>query len=343
MEQSNSSAPPRWKPGSFIVLGLLCVALAAVFAGFAIDPPGAEASASEPGTAVLNADPSPLAVMLWTVLAAVFALAGLVAGVVGAIRVGLRMEDTDALARRQTELLKTIAERMLHSDTAKQIAYREEDLALIRETIRKDISKGDFEAAMVLVQALAHTYGYREEAEKYREEIDQARNAQVEAKITEEVARFDDQLARHEFSEANLTAAKLQRLYPHHERVTRLTRRVIEARDEYKRHLERRFLEAARREDLDEAMRLMVELDKYLTEKEAEPFRETARGVIGKQRDNLGVQFKMAVHDREWTAAVQAGEQIIQDFPNSRMADEVRGMIDLLRERAAGQLAAHRG
>ena len=62
--------------------------------------------------------------------------------------------------------------------------------------------------------------------------------------------------------------------------------------------------------------------------------------MIGKQRDNLGVQFKLAIHDKEWTEAVRVGEGIIKEFPNSRMADEVRELLDLLRERAAGEQAA---
>jgi len=88
-------------------------------------------------------------------------------------------------------------------------------------------------------------------------------------------------------------------------------------------------------------MQLIREMDKYLTEQEAEPLRETARGVIGKARDNLGVQFKLAVRDKEWVAAVNIGEQIIRDFPNSKMSDEVRSMLDVLRQRAAGQQAAN--
>ncbi|MEM8783700.1 MAG: hypothetical protein AAGE65_12715, partial [Planctomycetota bacterium] len=90
----------------------------------------------------------------------------------------------------------------------------------------------------------------------------------------------------------------------------------------------------------DGAMKLLKELDKYLQPGEAKQFEEVARGVIGKQRDNLGVQFKLAVHDKEWLNSVRIGEQIIREFPNTRMADEVRGMLDLLRERAAGQQAA---
>ena len=67
-----------------------------------------------------------------------------------------------------------------------------------------------------------------------------------------------------------------------------------------------------------------------------------ARGVIGKKRQNLGVQFKLAVADHEWIDALHVGEQIIADFPNTKMADEVLSMMDLLKERAAGQQQAAR-
>lgn len=72
------------------------------------------------------------------------------------------------------------------------------------------------------------------------------------------------------------------------------------------------------------------------------PSRSARSPVVSsvKKRDNLGVQFKMAVHDKEWLKSIRVGEQIIRDFPNTRMAEEVRERIDLLRERAAGQQAA---
>ena len=124
------------------------------------------------------------------------------------------------------------------------------------------------------------------------------------------------------------------------ERVAHLADYVAKAQEDYKQQLEREFLAAAQKDDVDGAIELLKQLDEYLTEREGEPFREVARGVIGKKRDNLGVQFKMAVQDKEWLKAIRVGEQIIRDFPNTRMAEEVRERIDLLRERAAGQQAA---
>ena len=90
-------------------------------------------------------------------------------------------------------------------------------------------------------------------------------------------------------------------------RVEGLRRRVGHARARYKMDLERRFLHAAQGEQHDGALALVKELDAYLTEDEAEPFREVARGVIGKARENLGVQFKLAVQDRDWRRALDAG------------------------------------
>jgi outer membrane protein assembly factor BamD (BamD/ComL family) len=52
------------------------------------------------------------------------------------------------------------------------------------------------------------------------------------------------------------------------------------------------------------------------------------------------VQFKLAMHDKEWTRSVEVGQQIIREFPNTKMADEVRGMLDMLRQRAADEQAA---
>ena len=66
--------------------------------------------------------------------------------------------------------------------------------------------------------------------------------------------------------------------------------------------------------------------------------RLVAEGVVGKRRETLGAQFKLAVNDRRWVEAARVGETIIAEFPNAKMAEEVRSMIDILRSRA-GQAA----
>ncbi len=236
--------------------------------------------------------------------------------------------------------LQIIADRMLLSDTAKRIAYRNEDVNALREAIREDIQKKDFDAALVLVQEMSQTFGYREEAEEFREQIATARSSEIDARITVLLQRLDQIIAAHDYKQAMTDALKIKRIYPDNTRVQELDKVVAQAQEDYKHQLERDFLAAAQKDDVEGAIELLKQLDGYLSEREAEPFREIARGVIGKKRDNLGVQYKMAVQDKEWVKAIRVGEQIIREFPNTRMAQEARDYMDGLRERAAGQQAA---
>ncbi len=278
----------------------------------------------------------------------ILAMASVYCLLAGAVRCGVYGRASKGVPARadindQGDLLtqlQIISDRMLLSDTAKRIAYRQEDVNALREAIRDDIIKKDFDAAMVLVQEMSQTFGYREEAEEFREQIVTARSSVIDARITVLLQRLDQIIAAHDFPQAMSDALKIKRIYPDSERVANLDEHVAKAQEDYKHQLERDFLAAAQKDDVDGAIELLKQLDNYLSEREGEPFREVARGVIGKKRDNLGVQFKMAVHDKEWVKSIRVGEQIIRDFPNTRMAEEVRERIDLLRERAAGQQAA---
>ncbi|MEM1212373.1 MAG: hypothetical protein AAGI68_08755 [Planctomycetota bacterium] len=269
----------------------------------------------------------------------VLILVGLTALVIGAVRWGMYGKNAE-LAELQAQnrlLYESINERLLLSDTAKRIAYRHEDLALLRRTIQHDIDKHDFDAAMVLVHEIGATYGYLEEAEAFREQINAARTAEIDEKIKQAMAKLDGMLKRHAFDTATVEALKIQRLFPDTPKVADVQQRVARARAEYKEELEQRLIEADERDDVDGAMEIIKQLDSYLTVSEAAKFREVARRVIAKKRENLGTQFELAIHDHEYTRAVRVGEQFIADFPNTRRADEIRGMLDLLRQRAKEQ------
>ena len=80
-------------------------------------------------------------------------------------------------------------------------------------------------------------------------------------------------------------------------------------------------------------MELLKELDRYLTPDEARRFMETADAVITKYRDTLGTRFKMAVRDRRWTEAIGFGDAITAQFPNTKMAKEVRELLDTIQSR----------
>jgi hypothetical protein len=230
--------------------------------------------------------------------------------------------------------IEELTERQALSDDARRVLSRKRERALLCSAIEEDIAAGDYGAASVLVKELAERFGYRAEAEAFRARVELARAETEDALVTELVQALDRLILSCNWPEAQAEAARIHRVFPDSPRTEGLERRVARARDRYKSELERRFLHLARDERIDEAFDVLKELDQYLTEAEAEPLKEVARGVVGKERENLGVQFRLALQDRDWTHAAVVGERIIHEFPNSRMADEARGMIDQIRERA---------
>lgn len=244
--------------------------------------------------------------------------------------------------QRAADAMQSLAEESGLSEAAKRVLHRRQERELLRKSIEQDIHDRDYDAAMILVKELAERFGYRTDAEEFRGRIERARAETLEAQVSEALRSFEAMLNDQRWADAHAEAGRISRLFPESPRVEGLHERVASERDRYKQDLERKFLEAAQREETDRAMELLKQLDAYLAPEEAERLQEVARGVIGRAKDNLGVRFKLLVQDRSWRDAVQVAEQIIRDFPNSKMAEEVREVLDTLRERAARVAATQR-
>ncbi len=239
--------------------------------------------------------------------------------------------------KQLVDSINTLVQEGGLSEGAKRVLHRREERELLRRAIEQDIADEDWDAAMVLVKELAEQFGYRVDAEEFRGRIERARLQTLDRNVVDSLGGLDELIRHRHWPEAYAEAARINRLYPESHRVERLRERVDQARVQYRQELERQFLIAAEGEELDSAMTLLKELDHYLTPTEAAPFQEVARGVISKQRDNLGVRFKLAVQDHMWQEAISVGERIIEEFPKSRMAQEVRDLLPTLQDRVAAR------
>ena len=248
--------------------------------------------------------------------------------------------DLELLAgiRQVEKAVKRVSDLAALSDDARRVLNRANERALLCRAIEEDIRRHDWEAAQVLATELATQFGYAQDAERFRMQIDMARAEGMDAEVAEAVSQLDRLIVERRWDKAFSEARRIAEAYPAAQRVRTLSDRVTRARQQYKQELERRFLLAAQAERVDEAMDLLRELDAYLTEQEAEPFREVARGVIGKARENLGAAFKLAYQDQQWGMATGLGEQIVEQFPNSRMAAEIQALLPDLRSRAGASV-----
>lgn len=232
------------------------------------------------------------------------------------------------------DAMRRLTEQSALSDDARRVLNRQAERELLCRTIEQDIVEEDWDAALVLCRELAERFGYRAEAEGYRGRIDSARSEVLERKVNDAVAHLDGLIVQRRWDDAIREARRIGRLFPDSPRVDALQHRVEQARNVYKSDLQRRFLDTTERNEIDVAMDLLKELDSYLSQAEAEPYRELARGVIDKAKSQLGTQFKQAVEEKRWADAAAAGRRIMNEFPNTRMATEVRGMLDTILSKA---------
>ena len=237
-------------------------------------------------------------------------------------------------ASHQIDLLRQIYEQSMLSENAKRVMYRDREIRLLHGALEQHLQNGEYNAGLVLCDALTHQYGLGQEAEAYRARIEQARQEHDAAAIRAALQQFDQVLALRDWPAAYKEAARIKRLFPESPAAFEVDRRIAAARNDHKQYLESQFIAAAEADDVHTAMETLRQLDRYMSREDAARLGETANRIVTRHRENLTNQFKSAVNEHRWADAASAGDAIIGEFPNTKMADEVRSMIDVIRTRA---------
>lgn len=241
---------------------------------------------------------------------------------------------------RAVAQLKLIADQQLISDRAKHVAFRDKDRDAVRRAIQEDIARQDWDAATRLADELEREFGNKIEADRFREEI-RVKCAECSLKQIEDgLTAIDRHTRAEQWNSALREAEKLMAAHPGTDRVRNLPQEIEARRQSYKRQLLDSWNEAVARHDVDGSIEILKQLDTYLTPKEAEGMQETARHIFREKLNNLGKQFATAVQEHRWAEAIRVGDSIVRDFPNTRIAQEVREKMDVLRKRAAEPEAA---
>lgn len=243
--------------------------------------------------------------------------------------------DLSESASRQRDLLGVVADNAQLSDAAKSITHRQKERDALRDAIYEEIIHQDWESAYNLIDDMERRYGYREEAERLRKEVDVSRDRTIEETVEAALARIDELAESQRWDQARGESQRLMQLFPNNERIQRLPEQLEQYRQEHKRRLLNEWNQAVQRKDIDRSIEVLKLLDQYLTPSEAAALEESARGVFRAKLQNLGVQFSLAVTDKRWIQAVEIGEEIVREFPNSLMAKEVTDSMPALMKRVA--------
>ena len=239
----------------------------------------------------------------------------------------------DSMAQ-QIAALDLIVENTGISDAAKSLAHREQELDMLRRVIREDQGKDHWERALSLIDEMEVRFGCKEEADQFREQLDAARSGAMENRLREAIEMIEGHFQVYAWTRARHEIDRLLNLLPDNARVLALHDRMQSLKDNHKQTLLASWQEAVRRNDTDQAIDILRELDQYLSVAEAEALRSSARDVFKDKLLQLGVQFRFAVNEKRWQDALGTGLELIREFPNARMASEVREALDTLRSRA---------
>ncbi|HEX8342974.1 MAG TPA: hypothetical protein VF624_18880 [Tepidisphaeraceae bacterium] len=231
-------------------------------------------------------------------------------------------------------MLNEINEHQMLSDRAKSVAYREKDREALRRAIQEDIARRDWEGALVLVGEMDEAFGYKQEAERIREEINQRFADHIRRQISAGVALIDRHTSNQQWAAAQREADRLREQFPTAEDVRSLPNEIEQRRQAHKQKLLLEYNERIAAGDTDGAIATVQKLDFYLTPEEGNGMSESVRNLFKDKLNQLKDRFTDAVHNDNRAESVRLAEQIINEFPNTQMARELREKIDGLRARA---------
>ncbi len=236
---------------------------------------------------------------------------------------------------RQT--LNQINQSTRLSETARAIAFRDSDTQTLRDAVFDKLQQKDFESAYEIIDKIAHTTGYKKLAEQLHVQADKYRDATDVERMNQSITHIEKLLENHQWVKSGTQIERLIKEYPANEKALSMRQRLAEKKEERKKVLLNSWDDAVKRQATDRSLEILRELDQYLTPNEGLALQEAARDVFRTKLHNLGVQFSLAVSGKQWARALEAGTEIIRDFPNSRMAEEIREKIEALKTHAQQQ------
>jgi hypothetical protein len=245
-----------------------------------------------------------------------------------------RLETLNEVLHESTDRIVDLS-RM--SDAAKSLLFRQSEIEAMNELLHEYVMRQDYAKAEDLIGDVEKRLGYADQVQAMRDEIVKARSSTMEQKIDSAVDRISRLLEAQAWDQAARQVNRLVALVPKNPKIAVLPELVADARAKHKRALLEGYGEAVKSGDIDRSIELLHQLDADLTPQEAAALQDSARGVFRAKLHNLGVQFAIRVTDKQWQEAAAIGEQIVGEFPNTRMAQEVRQKMETLQQLAQQQ------
>jgi uncharacterized protein YoxC len=272
-------------------------------------------------------------------LGALIFLSALLAMLSRVIKILEALRDNSTKLEELTGALENISDGLSQinhstriSETAKAIAFRDSDRQSLREAVFEKLQMQDFEAANQIIDEISTRSEYEELAEDLRTQAEQYHNANDQERLNQIISHIEKLLAECQWTRASAQIEGLIRNYPESEQAKAMRQVLQDKKQARKRILLAAWDDAVTNQETDRSLDILKELDQYLTPNEALALQEAASDVFRTKLHNLGVQFSISVTEKRWADALDIGQQIINNFPNSKMSEEIRAKLHVLKQ-----------
>jgi len=238
-------------------------------------------------------------------------------------------EVTGALEKISTELAQ-INHSTRVSETAKAIAFRDADKQSLREAVFDKLQQQDFDAANQIIEEISKRPEYEDLAEQLKSQTGRYHDATDHERLDQMIAHIEKLLDDCQWARASAQIEGLIKTHPDSEQARRMRQVLLDRKQQRKRILLAAWDDAVKRQETDRSLEILKELDLYLTPNEGVALQAAARDVFRTKLHNLGVQFAIAVTEKQWVGALDIGQRIVNDFPNSKMSEEIRTKLHVL-------------
>jgi hypothetical protein len=244
-----------------------------------------------------------------------------------------KLDKITAAQQEDRATLEQITQSLQLSDSAKAIINRDSDVAAIRQAVLAKLQNNDNQAALQLIDALEADSRHKELARQLRAEVENLLTAGDMEKENQLIAEIESLLDQFLWAKAAAQIENFIKIFPGSPHAGQMRQKLLDKKEERKKVLLSLWDDAVKRQATERSLEILRELDMYLTPNEGLALQEAARDVFRTKLHNIGVRFSIAVSGKQWRQALEAGQEIIREFPNSRMAQEIRERIDALKER----------
>lgn len=244
-------------------------------------------------------------------------------------RIEVLTEEQD----KNRRMFEQMSQQMCISDTARSILFGENDAATIRQAVLNLIQNQQQAQAMKIIDELESTDRYHALAGQLRTEIENFRSPEEIEKENRLIDSIETLFKHYKWTKASTEIENFIEAFPHSQRAKQLRQTLVDRKEDRKKELLKLWDEAVRKQATERSLEVLRELDMYLTPNEGLALQEAARDVFRNKLHNMGVQFSLAVSGKQWKTALDTGRQIVSEFPNSKMAQEIRERIEVLEQR----------